>query len=215
MIEYRNENSCSHILTIEDPIEYIHRYKRSVINQREVGIDTLSYSDALKNAMREAPNVIFIGEIRDRETMQSAIAYSETGHLCLSTLHASSANHALERIVSFFPEVMHQQVYMDLAHNLNAVVSQRLVTNKEGKRLPAVEVMIISLLIRDLIQKGSIEEIRDAMERSSDPGMLTFDRSLFELYNSGKITKETAIKHAESANNVRLMIKLESRDAVF
>jgi twitching motility protein PilU len=212
MIEYRSANNCDHILTIEEPIEYIHGFKRSIINQREVGLDTLSYEDALKNAMREAPNVILIGEIRDGDIMKHALAYAETGHLCLSTLHASNSSHALERVISFFPQTMHQQIFLDLAHNLAAVVSQRLVTGVDGKRLPAVEVMLITPLIRDQIRKGAIDEIRDAMEKSSEPGMQTFDQALFHLYKEAKITAEEALTHAESVSNLNVMIRLDKKD---
>lgn len=209
MIEYRNERSRSHILTIEDPIEYIHRYKKSIVNQREVGIDTASYDDALINAMREAPDVILIGEVRERETMQQAIANAETGHLCLSTLHASNANHALERIVNLFPDNMRRQVLLDLAHNLAAIISQRLVRDEEGRRLPAMEVMMITPLIKDLIQKGAIEEIRTAMEKSDEPGMQTFDQSLFTLYKAGRISSKRALQNAESTSNLGVKIRLD------
>ncbi|MGV6826970.1 MAG: PilT/PilU family type 4a pilus ATPase [bacterium] len=209
MINYRNQNATGHILTIEDPIEYVHRYKKSVVNQREVGIDTLSYDDALKNAMREAPDVILIGEIRDAETMMHAVQYAETGHLCLSTLHASNANHALERVISFFPQEMHRQLFLDMAHNLAAIVSQRLVRNAEGKRMPAVEVMMISPFIRDLIRKGEVDQIRDVMEKSEEPGMQTFDQSLFKLYKQGQISKKEALAHAESVSNLGLQIRLD------
>lgn len=213
MLDYRNKHSRSHILTIEDPIEYVHHYHKSVVNQREVGMDTNSYEDALINAMREAPNVILIGEIRERSTMQHAIAYAETGHLCLSTLHASNANHALERIINFFPHDMHQQVFSDLAHNLAAIVSQRLVRNEEGKRMPAVEVMLISPLIRDLIRKGKVDEVREAMEKSSEEGMLTFDQSLFDLYKAGRISEKQAMKNAESVSNLGVKIRLSKGSA--
>lgn len=213
MLDYRNKHSRSHILTIEDPVEYVHHYQKSVVNQREVGIDTDSYEDALMNAMREAPDVIFIGEIRERSTMQHAIAYAETGHLCLSTLHGSNASHVLERIVTFFPKDMHAQLFMDLAHNLTAIVSQRLVRDHQGKRVPAVEVMLISPLIRDLISKGKIDEIREAMERSSEPGMQTFDQSLFHLYKEGRISEEKAMENAESQSNLGVRIRLDKGEA--
>ena len=209
MLDYRNRNSRSHILTIEDPIEYVHHYRKSVVNQREVGTDTVSYEDALKNAMREAPDVILIGEIRDRTNMQHAITYAETGHLCLSTLHGSNAAHVLERILSFFSRDMHPQLYMDLAHNLVAIISQRLIRGEEGKRLPAVEVMLITPLIRDLISKGRIDEIREAMDRSSEPGLQTFDQSLFELYKSGHISEKLAMQNAESQSDLGLRIRLD------
>ncbi|BAO45600.1 PilT/PilU family type 4a pilus ATPase [Thiolapillus brandeum] len=209
MLDYRNRNSRSHILTIEDPIEYVHRYHKSVVNQREVGIDTDSYDDALMNAMREAPDVILIGEIRERSTMQHAIAYAETGHLCLSTLHGSNASHVLQRIMTFFPKDMHAQLFMDLAHNLVAIISQRLVRNHEGKRMPAVEVLLITPLIRDLIAKGKLDEVREAMEKSSEAGMQTFDQSLFELFKSGHITEKKAMENAESQSNLGVRIRLD------
>lgn len=209
MIDYRNKHGRSHILTIEDPVEYVHHYQKSVVNQREVGIDTDSYEDALMNAMREAPDVILIGEIRERSTMQHAIAYAETGHLCLSTLHGSNASHVLERIVTFFPKDMHAQLFMDLAHNLVAIISQRLVRDNEGKRVPAVEVMLITPLIRDLISKGKIDEIREAMERSSESGMQTYDQSLYHLYKEGRISEEKAMENAESQSNLGVRIRLD------
>ncbi len=209
MLDYRNRNSRSHILTIEDPIEYVHHYRKSVVNQREVGTDTVSYEDALKNAMREAPDVILIGEIRDRTNMQHAIAYAETGHLCLSTLHGSNAAHVLERVLTFFPREMHAQLLMDLAHNLVAIISQRLIRGEEGKRLPAVEVMLVTPLIRDLISKGRIDEIREAMDRSSEPGLQTFDQSLFALYKSGRISEALAMQNAESESDLGLKIRLD------
>ncbi len=213
MIDHRNKHSRSHILTIEDPVEYVHHYQKSVVNQREVGIDTDSYEDALMNAMREAPDVILIGEIRERSTMQHAIAYAENGHLCLSTLHGSNASHVLERIVTFFPKDMHAQLFMDLAHNLAAIISQRLVRDNEGKRVPAVEVMMITPLIRDLISKGKIDEIREAMERSSESGMQTFDQSLYHLYKEGRITEEKAMENAESQSNLGVKIRLDKGES--
>ncbi|MES9963041.1 MAG: PilT/PilU family type 4a pilus ATPase [Candidatus Sedimenticola sp. 20ELBAFRAG] len=210
MIDFRNVNTRSHILTIEEPIEYLHHYKRSIVNQREIGIDTDCYADALKNAMREAPDVILIGEIRDRDTMQHAIAYAETGHLCLSTLHATNSNTALQRIVNFFPEVMHDSILMDLANNLEAIVSQRLVRGTEGRRMPAVEVLLASPYIRDLIRKGSIDEIREAMEKSTESGMQSFDQSLFDLHQRGLVSTDEAIAHAESVSNLNVMIRLSN-----
>jgi len=207
MIDYRNQNTTSHILTIEDPIEYIYRYKHSIVDQREIGTDTMSCADALENAMREAPDVIMIGEIRDRATMQHAIAYAETGHLCMASLHASNSNHALHRALSFFPEEMYHQLYLDLSQNLHAVVSQRLAKGVDGKRIPAVEVLLATAHIRDLILRGAIDEIREAMERGHELGMQTFDQSLFDLFKQGKINKEEALKHAESVSNLNLMIR--------
>ncbi|WP_456412738.1 PilT/PilU family type 4a pilus ATPase [Thiolapillus sp.] len=209
MIDYRNRHSRSHILTVEDPVEYVHHYQKSVVNQREIGLDTISYEDALMNAMREAPDVILIGEIRERSTMQHAIAYAETGHLCLSTLHGSNASHVLERIVTFFPKDMHAQLFMDLAHNLVAIISQRLVRDQDGKRVPAVEVLLATPLVRDLIAKGKIDEIREAMERSNEPGAQTFDQSLFHLYKEGRISEEKAMEFAESQNNLGVRIRLD------
>lgn len=208
MIDHRNREASGHILTIEDPIEFVHRHHKSVVDQREVGLDTLSYSNALRNAMREAPDVILIGEIRDRETMQHAIAYAETGHLCLSTLHASNAGHTLERIINFFPEAAHRQLYMDLSLNLQAIIGQRLLTGLDGRRLPAVEVMLNSAYISDLIRKGDIHMIRDVIGQSRDKGMQTFDQALFDLYKAGKISQEEAIRNADSRHNVSVQIRL-------
>ncbi len=208
MIEYRNQNRAGHILTIEDPIEYLYTHKKSVVDQREVGIDTLSYENALKNAMREAPDVIQIGEIREMYTMQHSIAYAETGHLCLSTLHANNANQALDRIINFFPDSAHQQLYMDLSLNLRAVISQRLVKGKNGIRIPAVEIMLLTTYISELIQKGDIHAIKEVMEQGTERGMQTFDQSLYALYQEGKITLEEALAHADSRNNLSLKIRL-------
>ena len=208
MIDHRNTHLTGHILTIEDPIEFIHSHKKSVVDQREVGLDTLNYSNALKNAMREAPDVILIGEIRDRETMQHAISYAETGHLCLSTLHANNAYQTLERIINFFPESNHDQLLKDMALNLRAVVAQRLLIGKDGKRIPAVEIMLNTPYISELIEKGEIEKIHDAMENSRDIGMQTFDHAIFELYKNGRIELEEALSHAESRNNLQVMIRM-------
>src|SRR5699024_4664389 len=200
--------SSGHILTIEDPIEYLHRHKKSVINQREVGLDTHSYHEALKNAMREAPDVIMIGEIRDTATMEAAIAFSETGHLCLATLHSNNADQTLERILNFFPEPAHNNVLMNLALNLKAVISQRLVIGKDGKRIPAVELLINTPLIRDLIRRGQTHEIKEAMDRSLQDGMQTFDQSLYQLYKSGRVELEEALKKADSHDGLSLKIRL-------
>ena len=208
MINYRSQNKTGHILTIEDPIEYIQHHARSIVNQREVGIDTKSYASALRRAMREAPDVIMIGEIRDRETMQAALAYADTGHLCLSTLHATNANQALDRIVNFFPETAHHQLFTDLSMNLRSIISQRLVIGKDKKRLPAIEVLLNTPHIEDLIRKGHINEVRDAMEQSSTIGMQTFDQALFDLYKEGSITADEALFHAESRNNLQLRMRL-------
>ena len=208
MIDYRNQRQTGHILTVEEPIEYIHRHSKSIVDQREVGLDTLSYANALKNAMREAPDVILIGEIRDQETMKAAIAYAETGHLCLSTLHANNANQALDRILNFFPNSAHHQLLLDLSLNLRAVVSQRLIPGVDGKRVPAVEVLLKSPYISELIEKGEIDEIKEAIEHSTDAGMKSFDQSLYALYQQGKITADEALKHADSSNNLSLKIRL-------
>ena len=209
MIDHRNTTATGHILTIEDPIEFLHTHKKSVVDQREVGLDTLSYEVALKNAMREAPDVILIGEIRDRHTMQHAIAYAETGHLCLSTLHANNANQALDRVINFFPDSAHHQLYLDLSLNLKAVISQRLVKSKDGKRVPAVEVMLLSTFVAELIQKGDIHAVKEAMEQGSERGMQTFDQALYNLYKEGKITLDEALSHADSRNNLSLKIRLD------
>ncbi|MDT8385170.1 MAG: PilT/PilU family type 4a pilus ATPase [Gammaproteobacteria bacterium] len=208
MIDHRNANNTGHILTIEEPIEFIHQHKKSIVDQREVGLDTLSYANALKNAMREAPDVILIGEIRDRETMQHAIAYAETGHLCLSTLHANNANQTLDRIINFFPDPMHHQLLLDLSLNLRAVVSQRLVSGVQGKRVPAVEIMLKSPYISELIEKGDIEGIKDAIGNSTEMGMQSFDQSLYELYSMGKISMQEALNNADSRNNLMLKFRL-------
>ena len=209
LLGYRNRNSSGHIITIEDPIEYVHHHESCIVTQREVGIDTESYDVALKNTMRQAPDVILIGEIRTRETMANAIAYAETGHLCLSTLHANNANQALDRIINFFPEDRRDQVFMDLSLNLRAVVAQQLIRRPDGKsRRPAVEVMINTPLAADLIRKGEVHKLKDLMKRSTEQGMMTFDQALYQLYKEGEVTYDDAVLHADSANEVRLMIKL-------
>ena len=214
MIGYRNENSYGHIITIEDPIEFVHDHKHCMITQREVGVDTESWSAALKNTLRQAPDVILIGEIRDRETMDHAIAFAETGHLCMATLHANSSNQALDRIINFFPEERKQQLLMDLSLNLRALVSQRLIPKKDGKgRAAAVEIMLNSPLISDLIFKGEVHEIKSIMAKSRELGMQTFDQNLFDLYEAGDISYEDALRNADSMNELRLMIKLNSKEA--
>jgi twitching motility protein PilU len=214
MIGYRNENSYGHIITIEDPVEYVHPHRNCIITQREVGVDTESWEAALKNTLRQAPDVILIGEIRERETMEHAIAFAETGHLCLATLHANSANQALDRIINFFPEERRQQLLMDLSLNLRGLVSQRLIPLKDSKgRAAAVEVMLNSPLISDLIFKGEVHEIKEIMKKSRELGMQTFDQSLFELYEAGRISYEDALRNADSVNDLRLMIKLHSKEA--
>ncbi len=208
MIDYRNENTTGHILTIEDPIEFLHPHKKSVVNQREIGLDSMSYENALKNAMREAPDVILIGEIRDAATMQHAIAYAETGHLCLSTLHANNANQALDRIINFFPDSAHRQLYNDLSLNLKSVVSQRLIPTKDGGRRAAVEILLQTSYVAELIQKGKIHDIKEAMEQGEQRGMVTFDQSLYDLFTEGAISLEEALSHADSRNNLALRIRL-------
>ena len=212
MVDFRNEHSYGHIITVEDPIEYVHQHKNCIVSQREIGIDTESWEDALKNTLRQAPDVILMGEIRDRETMDYAIAFAETGHLCLATLHANSANQALDRIINFFPEDRRQQLLMDLSLNLRALISQRLLPMKDRKgRVPAVEVMLNSPLIADLIFKGEVPGIKEVMKRSRELGMQTFDQSLFDLYEQELITYEDALRNADSVNDLRLQIKLNSR----
>lgn len=208
MIDHRNRNKSGHILTVEDPIEYLHRHQKSIVDQREIGFDTLSYSNALVNAMREAPDVILIGEIRDRETMQHAIAYAETGHLCLSTLHANNANQTIERIINFFPDSAHKQLLLDLAQHLRAIVSQRLVPGIDARRIPAVEVMLQSAYISDLIARRDIDVLKDAIGKGRESGMQTFDQSLFDLYCAGKISEEVALEYADSPNSLSVQIRL-------
>jgi len=214
MIGYRNQNSADHIITIEDPIEFVHPHGKSIVTQREVGVDTESYEVALKNTLRQAPDVILIGEIRDRETMDYGVAFAETGHLCLSTLHANSTNQALDRIINFFPEDRRPQLLMDLSLNLKAVISQRLIRKEDGSgRVPAVEIMINSPLMSDLILKGAVHEMKDLISRSRELGMQTFDQALFDLYESGQINFNEALRNADSMNDLRLRIKLDSRRA--
>lgn len=214
MIGHRNQNSSGHILTIEDPIEFDHHHGGCVVTQREVGIDTDSYEVALKNSLRQAPDVIMIGEIRTKDTMDYGVAFAETGHLCLSTLHANNANQAMDRIINFFPEERHKQLFVDLSLNLKAVVAQRLIPKKDGTgRCVAVEVLLNTPLIADLIEKGKVSEIKDVMKRSGELGMQTFDQSVFELYKSGQISYEEALKNADSENEVRLMIKLDAESS--
>lgn len=208
MIDYRNSHASGHIVTIEDPVEFVHRHKKSIVNQREVGVDTRNWHNALKNTLRQAPDVILIGEIRDRETMEHAISFAETGHLCISTLHANNANQALDRIINFFPEEKRQQLLMDLSLNLQAFVSQRLIPNTEGGRSAAVEVMLGSPTVKELILRGDIGGLKEIMEKSKDLGMKTFDMALFDLCQTGEITEEAALRNADSENNLRLRLKL-------
>ncbi|GAB1594611.1 PilT/PilU family type 4a pilus ATPase [Lysobacter claricitrinus] len=208
MIDHRNSNMAGHILTIEDPIEFLHKHKKSIVNQREVGLDTHSFHAALKNAMREAPDVILIGEILDATTMEAAISFAETGHLCLATLHSNNADQTLERILNFFPEPAHKNVLMNLALNLKAVVSQRLVVGVDGRRLPATEVLINTPHVRDLMRRGQVHEIKQAMEESLEDGMETFDQCLFRLYKEGRIDMESALRAADSRDGLALKFRL-------
>jgi twitching motility protein PilU len=214
LIDHRNSTSAGHIITIEDPVEFVHSHKKSIINQREVGVDTKSFQAALKNTLRQAPDVILIGEIRDAETMEHALAFAETGHLAISTLHANNANQALDRIINFFPSERHAQVLQDLGLNVQAIVSQRLVPTVDNKRVAAVEVLLGTKTIQDLIYKGDIDSIKEIMAKSETLGMQTFDAALFKLYQSGKITLEEALKNSDSANNLRLRIKLAEGGSV-
>jgi len=214
MVDWRNENSQGHIITIEDPVEFVHPHKNCVVTQREVGLDTDSWEAALKNTLRQAPDVILMGEIRDRETMEHAIAFAETGHLCMATLHANSANQALDRVINFFPEERRAQLLMDLSLNLKAFVSQRLVPKQDGKgRAAAVEIMLNTPLVSDLIFKGEVSEIKEIMKKSRNLGMQTFDQSLYDMYEANMITYEDALRNADSLNDLRLQIKLNSQRA--
>jgi twitching motility protein PilU len=210
LIDYRNRHSSGHIITIEDPVEYIHRHKKSIINQREVGVDTRSFHAALKNTLRQAPDVVLIGEIRDRETMEHALAFADTGHLVISTLHAHNAHQALDRIINFFPEERRSQLLHDLGNNLKAFVSQRLVRTRDGQRRAAVEVMLGTPTIGDLIRRNEFDELKGIMEKSAELGMQTFDCALYTLVVEGAITEEEALKHADSVNNLRLRLKLHA-----
>ena len=211
LIDHRNTNSAGHIITIEDPIEFVHRHKKSIINQREVGVDTMSFEDALKNTLRQAPDVILIGEIRDRHTMEHAIAFAETGHLAISTLHANNANQAFDRIINFFPEERRQQLLMDLSLNVKGIISQRLVPTVDGRRTVAVEVLLGTPMVCDLILKGEVATIKEIMEKSENLGMQTFDGALYHLYKQGKISMDEALRNADSVNNLRLRISLEEK----
>jgi twitching motility protein PilU len=214
MVDYRNDNSYGHIITIEDPVEFVHPHKNCIVTQREVGLDTEGWETALKNTLRQAPDVILMGEVRDRETMEHAVAFAETGHLCMATLHANSANQALDRIINFFPEERRAQLLMDLSLNLKAMVSQRLLPRQEGKgRVAAVEVLLNTPLIADMIFKGEVGEMKELMKRSRELGMQTFDQALFDLYESNLVTYEDALRNADSVNDLRLQIKLNSQRA--
>ncbi|WP_415889260.1 PilT/PilU family type 4a pilus ATPase [Neptuniibacter sp. SY11_33] len=213
LIDHRNRNSGGHIITIEDPIEFVHNHRKSLINQREVGVDTRNFHSALKNALRQAPDVILIGEIRDQETMEQCLTYAETGHLAISTLHANNANQAIDRIINFFPQARHKQIFHDLALNLKAVVSQRLIPTIEGKRCAAIEILLGTSSIQELIMKGDVKGIKEVMSKGSDTtGMQTFDDSLFKLFDEGKITQDQAIVNADSANDMRLRMNLSVVD---
>jgi twitching motility protein PilU len=207
MLEYRNINMPGHILTVEDPIEFVYVNKKSIVNQREVGIDTHSYHRALSNAMREAPDVILIGEVRDAETMHQALAYADTGHLCLATIHANNADQTMDRVINFFEKSAREQLLMDLSLNMRAIVAQRLVMGNHGKRLPAIEILMNTPHIAELIQNGQLDEIKEAMNTAHEPGLCTFDQALFNLYKSDRITKEEALKHADSPNDLNLKMR--------
>jgi twitching motility protein PilU len=214
MIDHRNRNSRGHIITIEDPIEFVHEHRNCIVTQREIGTDTENWGVALRNSLRQAPDVITIGEIRDRDAMDHAIAFAETGHLCIATLHANNTNQALDRIINFFPEERRQQLLMDLSLNLRSFISQRLIVKRDGKgRVPAVEVLLNSPLIADLIFKGEVSEIKEIMKKSNELGMQTFDQALFQLHEAGHISYEDALRNADSVNDVRLRIKLEGHEA--
>jgi twitching motility protein PilU len=214
MVDYRNQNSYGHIITIEDPVEFVHDHGNCLVTQREVGVDTESYEIALKNTLRQAPDVILIGEVRDRETMEHAIAFAETGHLCLTTLHANSTNQALDRIINFFPDDRRSQLLMDLSLNLKGLISQRLIPKLgETGRIPAIEVMLNTPLMADMIFKGEVHEMKGLIAKSNEAGMQTFDQALFDLYEEKKITFEDALRNADSVNDIRLRIKLESETA--
>ncbi len=210
MIDYRNTHAPGHIITVEDPIEFIHSHKKSIVNQREVGFDTHSFHEALKNAMRQAPDVILIGEIRDSTTMEASITFADTGHLCLATLHATNANQAFERIINFFPESRHAQIFLQLSLNLHAVISQRLVQGRHGRRVPALEILLNTPRIRELIKKGQVDTVKEAMEQGAQEGCQTFDMALFDLYMDGQIDLEQALSNADSINNLRLKIKVSA-----
>ena len=213
MIGYRNKHGSGHIITIEDPIEFVHNHQNCIISQREVGIDTESYEVALKNTLRQAPDVILLGEIRDRETMNYAIAFAETGHLCLATLHANNANGAMDRIINFFPEDRRPQLFMDLSMNLKAFIAQQLIPRADGKgRRVCVEILLGTPLVHDIIRKGEVHKLKDLMKQSRQQGMVTFDQALFELFKAGEITYDDALHYADSANEVRLMVKLDKGD---
>jgi len=208
LIDYRNQNSDGHIITVEDPIEFIHPHKKYIVSQREVGVDTVSYESALKNTLRQAPDVILIGEIRSQDTMEHALAFAETGHLCLSTLHANNANQALDRIINFFPEERHKQLFLDLSLNLRGLVSQRLIPSVDGRRAAAFEILLGTPRVCDLVKQGKVDEIKEVIDKSEEQGMQTFDSALYTLFRQGRISEEEALKNADSRNNLRLKIQL-------
>jgi twitching motility protein PilU len=208
LIDYRNQHSDGHIITVEDPIEFIHPHKKSIVSQREVGVDTASYESALKNTLRQAPDVILIGEIRSQDTMEHALAFAETGHLCLSTLHANNANQALDRIINFFPEERHKQLFLDLSLNLRGLVSQRLIPSVDGRRAAAFEILLGTPRVCDLVKQGKVDEIKEVIDKSEEQGMQTFDSALYTLFRQGRISEEEALKNADSRNNLRLKIQL-------
>jgi twitching motility protein PilU len=212
LIDYRNHNASGHIITIEDPIEFVHKHRKSIVNQREIGMDTDSYSDALKSALRQAPDVILIGEIRDQETMEHAVTFAETGHLAISTLHANNSNQALDRIINFFPQDRHNQLLLDLSLNMRAIISQRLIATVDGKRAAAIEVLLGTPLVRDMIQRGEIDGLKEIMKKSEHQGMQTFDSDLLKLFQQGRISEEEALRNADSQNNLRLRIKAMTND---
>ena len=209
MIGYRNQNEPGHIISVEDPIEFVHTHRKSIVTQREIGVDTVDYPTALKNTLRQAPDVILIGEIRDTVTMESAITFAETGHLCLSTLHANNANQAMERVMNFFPEERHKQIHLQLSLNMVAIISQRLVKKRDGGRVAAIEILMDSPWVKDLIHQGEVDLLKEAMHKGSGMGMQTFDMHLFELYKQGIITEEEALRNSDSENNLRIMIKVD------
>ncbi len=211
LIDYRNTHSAGHIITIEDPIEFVHQHKKSIVNQREVGVDTDSFDDALKNTLRQAPDVILIGEVRDRATMEHALAFAETGHLAISTLHANNANQALDRIINFFPEERRTQLLTDLSLNIRGIVSQRLIPTLDAKRAVAVEVLLATPLVRDLILKGEVGQIKEVMQKSENLGMQTFDSALLQLFKQGRISADEALRNADSPNNLRLRINMDEK----
>jgi twitching motility protein PilU len=207
MLDYRNENTCGHILAVEDPIEFVHTHKKCIVSQREIGFDTLSFAEALRNTLRQAPDVILIGEVRDLETMGAAITFAETGHLCLATLHSNNANQAIERVLNFFPASRHAEIYLQFSLNLRGIISQRLVPGVDGKRVAALEILIDTPWIKDLIKKGEVDTLKEAMEQSTHEGGQTFDQALYELYAEGHISEEQALANADSSNNLRIRIQ--------